>query len=105
MTVPAPVGVNVTVQLEVVALMLARMHGDPVKLPAAVPVLVNATVPNGAEVVPADVSLTKPVHVVACATTIEVGVHETVVEVARSVTVTVFPAVGPLPLCDVSVGV
>jgi len=93
------VGVNVTLQLEVVALTPARVHGDPVKLPAAVPPLVNATVPAGALAVPAaDVSLTNPVHVVAWATTIAAGVHVTAVEVARRLTVTVLLAVGPLPL-------
>ena len=63
---PVPVGVNVTVQLDVVALTLARVHGLPVKLPAAVPVLVKATMPAGADAVPAtEVSLTKAVQVVA----------------------------------------
>ncbi len=38
MTAPALVGVNDTEQLDVVALRLARVHGLPVKLPAAVPV-------------------------------------------------------------------
>ena len=65
MTVPVLVGVNVTLQLEVVALTDASVQGDPVKLPVAVPPLVNATVPRGADAVPAaDVSLTNPVHVV-----------------------------------------
>ena len=65
MIVPAPVGLNVTVQLEVVALTLARVQGDPVKLPVAVPPLVNATVPRGAEAVPAtEVSFTNPVQLV-----------------------------------------
>ncbi len=63
---PAPVGVKVTAQLEVVALRLARVHGLPVKLPVAVPVFVNATVPAGADAVPAEeVSLTKVVQLVA----------------------------------------
>ena len=59
-TVPAPVGEKVTVQLEVVALRLASVHGLPVKLPAAVPPLVKATLPRGADAVPAEVSLTNP---------------------------------------------
>ncbi len=64
-TVPAPVGVNETAQLEVVALRLVRVHGDPVNEPVAVPVLVNATLPAGADAVPAaDVSLTKAVQLV-----------------------------------------
>ena len=65
MTVPVLVGVNVTLQLEVVALTDASVQGDPVKLPVAVPPLVNATVPRGADAVPAaDASLTNPVQVV-----------------------------------------
>src|SRR6266849_7849196 len=99
MTVPALVGVKVTLQLEVVALTLARVHGEPMNDPAAVPPLVNATVPSGALAVPAaEVSFTNPVHVVACETTIAVGEHVTAVEVVLRLTVTVLPAVGPLPL-------
>ena len=65
MTVPAPVGLNVTVQLEVVALTLANVQGDPVNVPVAVPPLVKATVPRGADAVPAtDVSFTNPVQLV-----------------------------------------
>ena len=63
---PAVVGVNVTAQLEVVVFKLASVHGDPVKDPAEVPVLLKATVPAGADAVPAaDVSFTNAVHVVA----------------------------------------
>jgi len=63
-TVPVAVGLNVTLQLDVVALRFAKVQGDPVNEPVAVPPLVNATVPRGADVVPtADVSLTNPVHV------------------------------------------
>lgn len=63
MTVPDAVGLNVTLQLEVVALTDASVHGVPVKLPVAVPPLVNATVPRGADAVPAtEVSLTNPVQ-------------------------------------------
>ena len=103
---PVLVGANVTLQLEVVALTAARVHGDPVNEPVAVPPLVNATVPRGAEAVPAsEVSLTKPVHVVAWPITIDAGVHDTAVEVVLRLTVTVFPAVGPLPLWAVSVDV
>ena len=98
-TVPAPVGVNVTLQLDVVALTDASVQGEPVKLPVAVPPLVNATVPRGADAVPAaDVSLTNPVHVVACATTIEDGVQLTAVEVVLRLTVTVLLVAGPLLL-------
>jgi len=64
MTVPDAVGLNVTLQLDVVALTPARVHGDPVNEPVAVPPFVNATLPSGADAVPAaEVSLTNPVHV------------------------------------------
>jgi hypothetical protein len=64
--VPELVGVIVRAQLEVVALTLARVHGEPVNAPVgvAVPVLVIATVPVGADEVPAvAMSLTKAVQV------------------------------------------
>ena len=51
-------------QLDVVELTLARVHGDPVNDPDAVPVLMNATVPIGADAVPVDVSLTRAVQLV-----------------------------------------
>ena|SRR2546425_1221100 len=90
MTVPDAVGLNVTLQLDVVALTLAKVQGDPVNDPVALPPFVNAMVPSGAVVVPtADVSLTNPVHVMTWATTTVVGVHVTAVEVVRGVTVTV----------------
>ena len=64
MIVPDAVGLNVTLQLDVVALTLAKVQGDPVNDPVAVPPLVNATVPRGAEAVPAtEVSFTNPVQV------------------------------------------
>jgi len=98
-TVPALVGLNVTVQLEVVALTDANVQGDPVKVPAAVPPFVNATVPAGALAVPAaDVSFANPVHVITWFTTTDAGVQETAVDVVLRLTVTVLPAVGPLPL-------
>ena len=51
-------------QLDVVALTVVRLHGEPVKLPLALPVFVNATVPAGELAVPAvAVSLTKAVQV------------------------------------------
>ena len=106
MTVPVDVGLNVTVQLEVVALTLAKVHGDPVNDPVAVPPLVKATVPRGAEAVPAtEVSLTKPVHVTTWATTTAEGVQETAVEVVLRVTVTVLLVAGPLLLWTPSVAV
>jgi len=56
--------VNVTLQLDVVALTLANVQGVPVNDPVAVPPLVNATEPRGADAVPAaEVSFTNPVHV------------------------------------------
>ena len=90
MTVPDAVGLNVTVQLDVVALTPAKVQGDPANDPVAVPVLVNATVPAGALAVPAaDVSFTNAVQLADCATTIEEGEHVTAVVVVRNVTVTV----------------
>ncbi len=89
-TVPVPVGVKETTQLEVVALTVARVHGLPVNDPVAVPVWVKATVPTGAEAVPTDVvSLTNAVQLVACETTIAEGEQVTVVEVVLRLTVTV----------------
>ena len=61
------------------------MQGDPVNVP--VPLLVNATVPVGALVVPPDVSVTVTVHVVAPPTPVEVGEQFTLVVVVRVVTV------------------
>ena len=105
MTVPDAVGLNVTSQLEVVALTLARVHGDPVKDPVADPPLVNATVPRGADAVPAaEVSFTNPVQVTVWATTTVAGEQETAVDVVRNVTVTVLPEVGPLAEWILSLG-
>jgi len=104
-TVPAPVGVNVTLQLEVVVLTLASVQGDPMNEPVAVPPFVNAAVPRGAEAVPAAVSLTNPVQVMTWETTTTAGVHETAVEVDLPPTVTVLLLDGPLPLWEVSVEV
>ncbi len=65
MTVPAPVGVNVTEQLAVVTFTAASVHGLPVKDPLAVPVLMKDTLPVVAFGLPAaEVSFTKAVHVV-----------------------------------------
>jgi hypothetical protein len=79
MTVPELVGLNEAEQLEVVAFTLASVQGAPVKLPVAVPVLLNDTVPPGAEAVPDAVSLTKAVQLIACATTTEDGEQVTAV--------------------------
>jgi len=100
MIVPELVGVIVRAQLEVVALTLASVHGDPVKVPTgdAVPVLLMATVPAGALAVPAAaLSLTNAVQVTTWPVVTDEGEQVTVVVVGLSVTVTVFPAVGPLP--------
>ena len=61
------------------------MHGEPVNV--AVPLLVNETVPVGALVVPADVSVTVAVQVVAELTGTEAGEQATPVVVVRVVTV------------------
>jgi len=63
--VPVVLGLIVTLQLAVVALTVVRVHGDPETTAVAVPVFVTATVPAGVEAVPADVSFTKEVQVVA----------------------------------------
>ena len=76
-------------QLAVVALIVVNVHGDPLKLPVAVPVLLKLTVPAGVEAVPAAVSFTNAVQLVDCATTMVVGEHEMLVEVVLRVTVTV----------------
>jgi hypothetical protein len=62
-TVPAVDGAIVALQLDVVALTVARVHGVPENVPVAVPVLVNATEPRGTNAVPVEVSLTNTVHV------------------------------------------
>jgi len=97
-TVPELLGAIVAEQLEVVALTLARVHGVPVNVPVAVPPLVNATVPSGADAVPVDMSFTKAVHVTVCPTATEAGEHVATVDVLRRPTLTVLLAVGPLPL-------
>ena len=67
----------------------ARAQGEPVKLPAAVPLNVNATVPAGVETVPALVagSTTVAVQTEPWATITVEGVHDTVVVVGRRFTV------------------
>ena len=92
------VGVNEAEQDDVVVLKVVRVHGAPVNDPVAVPPLANETVPSGAVAVPAPMSFTKAVQLVACATTIAAGEHDTVVVVGLPPTVTVLLLVGPLPL-------
>ena len=55
-TVPVVLGVTEVAQVEVVALKAARLQA--LKVPVAVPVLLTATVPPGAEAVPVETSLT-----------------------------------------------
>src|SRR5438445_10343323 len=98
MTVPAVLGVMVALQLDVVVLTLARVHGVPVNDPVAVPPLVNATVPRGADAVPAARSLTTAAHVAICPAATAIGVQVATVDVAGRPTGTVLLAVGPLPL-------
>ena len=74
-----------TEQLAEFAVGVPRVHGDPVNVP--VPLLVNATVPVGALVVPPEVSVTVAVQVVGALTTTEDGEQLTPVEVERVVTV------------------
>jgi len=81
MTVPWPVGLKVTEQLDVVLLTVVRLQGDPVNEPLAEPVLLNATVPPGEDALPVLVSFTKAVQLMDWATTTEVGEHVTVDEV------------------------
>jgi hypothetical protein len=90
MIVPEVDGVMDNEQLEVVALMPARVHGLPAKDPVAVPVLESATVPAGALAVPAEeVSLTNVVQLTDWATTTVVGEQTILVEVVLRETVTV----------------
>src|SRR3989442_487209 len=95
---PASVALYVYMELVLAVLRLARVHGLPVKLPGAVPVLVNATVPAGALAVPAaEVSFTKAVQLVAWPITTVEGEHATEVEGVLRLTVTVL-LVPELPL-------
>jgi len=87
---PVPVAPNDAEQLAVVALTVVKVHGEPPKLPAAVPVWVKATVPAGVEAVPTPaLSLTKAVQLTDCAITAVAGEQVTAVVVARRATLTV----------------
>jgi len=82
MRVPVPVAVNVTEQVDAVAFKTAKVQGDPTNEPAALPVLVKATVPSG-DVAPVEaVSWTTAEHETGWLMTAELGVHVTVVVVA-----------------------
>ncbi len=91
--VPVALGVNVTEHVP-----SASVHDAALKLPAA-PVEVKLTEPVGVLLVPAAVSATVAVHVLACPTTTG-DVHETVVLVVRRFTVTDTDPL--LPACVVS---
>jgi hypothetical protein len=97
--------VNDTEQLDVVAFRLETVHGVPMKAPLAVPVLVKATLPTGADAVPAvEESLTNVVQLVAWPTFTVDGEQTTLVEVPLKFTETML-AVPSLPLWTVSNGV
>ena len=84
------VGLKVTEHVEAVAFRTARVQGEPVKKPVAVPPLVKATVPRGEVGLVEDVSLTIAEHVEAwLITTGPVQVTEVVVGWAAAPTVTV----------------
>src|SRR2546428_8920745 len=93
----APVGTIVTWQLDTVALTPERVHGDPVKVVGGdVQVLLTATVPRGAEAVPAaDVFLTNDEHVTVWPLDSEVGEHVTKDAVVLRLQVMVLHAVSP----------
>lgn len=83
---PAVVPLNVTVHVAV-APVPDSVHGEPVNVPAGD--TVNVTVPVGVIAVPGEMSVTVAVHVEVDPTIMLAGVHDIVVVVARSPTVTV----------------
>ena len=85
MSVPAPVGVNVTEQLAETRLQLVAGLNEPV----AVPDEVNLTCPVGVLGVPVAVSVIVAVQVEPLLVTTDEGVQLTTVEVERPVTVSV----------------
>ena len=99
-SVPAPVGVNVTEQLPVTRLQLVA----GVKVPLAVPDEVNLTIPVGVVAVPDAVSVTVAVQVDPLFVTTDDGAQLSDVEVERPVTVSVnaWLLVLVLKLCFVS---
>ena len=78
---PVLVGVKVTLHVAALALSAAKLQGEPVNAPVAVPLLVNATVPCGT-VGPAAMSLTVAVHTVPWLITMVAGLQEKAVLVA-----------------------
>jgi len=87
--VPEVLGVMVAEQLDVVALTVVKLHGEPVNEPLAEPVLLKATVPPGVDAVPDAVSLTNAVQVTIWPIATETGEQVTAVLVPRRPTVTV----------------
>src|SRR5438445_13854820 len=96
MTVPVVLGVMVALQLDVVALRLARVHGVPVNDPVAVPPFVNATLPPGADAVPAEVSFMKAVQLTICPTATATAVDVATAVVARKTRVAGLPGWVPV---------
>ena len=75
---------------ETVGVVLTEQVAEaPVPDSVHVPPGVNVTVPLGVDAVPAAVSVTVAVQVVACPITTVLGVHATVVDVVLRLTVTV----------------
>ena len=99
------VGVNVTVQLDVVVdPTWLRVQGLPPKVPA--PVLEKFTVPWGQDFVPESVSETTTVQVVVWLIATDAGLHPvTVVEVVRFVTPSENPVASEDAAWTPSVGV
>lgn len=85
---PDVLGVIVAVQLDVVELTLASGLHAP-NVPVALPVLVIATVPAGADAVPVAVSLTNTVQLTCWPTATDDGEQLTDVVVLRRPTVNV----------------
>jgi hypothetical protein len=78
MIVPVVLGVKVAEQDAAVAFSVVRVQGEPVKAPAAVPALVNVTLPVGVVAPAPEVSCTTAVQVDAWPITTG-PVHVTVV--------------------------
>jgi hypothetical protein len=96
-SVPTPVGVNVTEQLPVTSVQLVV----GVNVPLAVPEEVNLTCPAGVVAVPVAVSVNVAVQVEPLFAATDEGAQLTLVEVERPVTVSVndWPPVLVLKLC------
>jgi hypothetical protein len=103
--VPAPpVGVYVTEQLEVDAVIGASEQLPALKVPLEGP-LPNVAVPCGADLVGESVSVTVAVQVVELSIGLLIGVHEVEVDVVRSVTVNADPPASALSACTKSLAV